>query len=138
MSPGSSRRSPSVEGVAELSDRDGLRAEVYERDAYRCQHCGQQGAPGDPSQLRVRHIVPKSRGGTTHPRNLVTVCRTCRGRVSEHHRMGSADRVALGTRSQPSEPGSMTAGDTALLFFGGVLIPFVLTLFVMTLNVGFP
>lgn len=52
--------------------------------------------------------------------------------------MGSADRVALGTRSQPSEPGSMTAGDTALLFFGGVLIPFVLTLFVMTLNVGFP
>lgn len=114
---------------------------VYERDKYRCQTCGERGGPYGNVELRVRHIVPTSRGGTDHPRNLQTLCRTCHSRVNEHHTLGSEDRVMrriLGSGNQitrntqkPAEPSSETGGDiNRIILVGGALLlllmPFLL------------
>lgn len=48
-----------------------LRKSVFERDAYRCQHCG------DHKDLCADHIHPESKGGQTVLENLQTLCRSC-------------------------------------------------------------
>ncbi len=45
--------------------------EVFERDAYRCQHCGGW------DKLSVDHIIPESKGGPTVLENLQALCRSC-------------------------------------------------------------
>jgi len=47
---------------------------IYERDAYRCQLCG------DWHDLTIDHIVPRSKGGTDDPGNLRVLCRSCNSR----------------------------------------------------------
>jgi hypothetical protein len=54
---------PSISGA--------LRKRVFERDAYRCQQCG------DWHDLSVDHVVPVCRGGPTVFENLQTLCMTC-------------------------------------------------------------
>ena len=49
----------------------GLRREVFERDAYRCQKCG------DWHDLACDHIIPESKGGPTTLENLRCLCRSC-------------------------------------------------------------
>lgn len=51
-----------------------LRRKVFERDAYRCVHCG------DHMDLSVDHIHPESKGGTLDMDNLQTLCRPCNSR----------------------------------------------------------
>ena len=51
-----------------------LRWEVYRRDGYKCQHCGSE------SSLTIDHVFPESRGGTSDPSNLQTLCRSCNGK----------------------------------------------------------
>lgn len=51
-----------------------LRRKVFERDAYRCIHCG------DHHDLSVDHIHPESKGGTLDMDNLQTLCRPCNSR----------------------------------------------------------
>jgi len=46
---------------------------VRARDRYTCQYCGVVG----PSDLEVDHIVPRGRGGSDRPDNLVAACRVC-------------------------------------------------------------
>lgn len=48
-----------------------LRKAVLERDAYRCQKCG------DHHDLHVDHIFPESRGGEAALENLQCLCRPC-------------------------------------------------------------
>lgn len=48
-----------------------LRRQVFERDLYRCQHCGTH------LDLCADHIVPESKGGPTTFENLQTLCRSC-------------------------------------------------------------
>lgn len=50
---------------------DGLRWQVFERDDFRCKHCGSR------QQLRADHIVPESSGGQTTLSNLQTLCHRC-------------------------------------------------------------
>jgi 5-methylcytosine-specific restriction endonuclease McrA len=119
-------------------DRGRLRTHVYERDGYRCQHCGQQGGPQEAVDLHVRRIVPESRGGTGHPRNLLTLCGRCRDRISDHHILGSEERFVPWATEDSSESSPRTGGQVALLFLGGVVVPFSLTLLVMASNAGFP
>jgi 5-methylcytosine-specific restriction endonuclease McrA len=52
----------------------GLRRQVFERDAYRCQQCGTH------LNLTVDHIIPESKGGTLHLENLQTLCQSCNSR----------------------------------------------------------
>jgi len=50
------------------------RENIYARDKYRCQYCGEQ----LPSrELTCDHVVPRSRGGSTEWTNVVTCCPTC-------------------------------------------------------------
>lgn len=51
-----------------------LRRAVFERDGYRCQHCGGW------DTLGADHIVPESKGGPTTFDNLQTLCRSCNSR----------------------------------------------------------
>jgi len=51
-----------------------LRAQVFERDLYRCKHCTTH------LNLTVDHVVPESQGGPTVLKNLQTLCRSCNSR----------------------------------------------------------
>lgn len=48
-----------------------VRWEVWERDDFRCRHCGAR------RFLEVDHITPRAKGGSDEPDNLQTLCRTC-------------------------------------------------------------
>jgi hypothetical protein len=48
-----------------------IKKAVLERDAYRCQKCG------DHHDLHVDHIFPESKGGEATMENLQCLCRTC-------------------------------------------------------------
>ena len=47
---------------------------VLYRDNHTCQIC--KGKSGD-TVLKVHHILPRSKGGTDRPENLITLCRCC-------------------------------------------------------------
>lgn len=49
-----------------------LRAQVFERDNYTCQYCGQRGV-----RLECDHVVPVSRGGGHEMDNLAAACFAC-------------------------------------------------------------
>lgn len=50
------------------------RVNVYARDEYRCQYCGERKATED---LTYDHVLPRSRGGRTEWSNIVTCCHDC-------------------------------------------------------------
>jgi glutaredoxin len=52
----------------------GLRFEVFKRDTFTCQYCGQK--PPDVV-LQVDHIMPVAAGGDNDISNLVTACEAC-------------------------------------------------------------
>ena len=53
------------------------RAQIYMRDSYRCQYCGESRAAAG---LTLDHILPRAQGGTSTPGNLVTACEKCNQR----------------------------------------------------------
>ena len=58
-----------------------VRAQIRERDGYRCRQCGKAG------RLEVDHIVPIAAGGDPwEPANLQTLC------IFHHHAKGREDR----------------------------------------------
>jgi 5-methylcytosine-specific restriction endonuclease McrA len=50
------------------------RQNIYARDKYCCQYCGHK---SPPEELTYDHVLPKSRGGKTEWRNIVTCCVEC-------------------------------------------------------------
>jgi 5-methylcytosine-specific restriction endonuclease McrA len=50
------------------------RQNIYARDRYQCQYCGQKYSSED---LTYDHVIPKSRGGRTQWENIVTCCVHC-------------------------------------------------------------
>lgn len=59
---------------AKANVKQGLRMSVFERDGFRCRHCGSQSA------LQADHVFPESSGGPTTIGNLQTLCRSCNQR----------------------------------------------------------
>jgi len=53
------------------------RRNIYERDRFRCQYCG-EGFPSE--ELTYDHVIPKYRGGRTEWANIVTCCIPCNRR----------------------------------------------------------
>jgi hypothetical protein len=51
-----------------------VRIAVLARDGYRCVYCG---ATPARVHLQVDHVIPKARGGSDDPLNLVTACVDC-------------------------------------------------------------
>ena len=101
---------------------------VYERDEYRCQTCGQRGKPHGHADLYARQVVPSSRGGCHHPRNLLTHCRRCRDQVHETHRLGAEDRIIHSIYNQSTDA-SVETDEHMLRIIGGgcVVLPVLLT-----------
>lgn len=56
------------------------RRTVLARDQYTCQYCGAQPVK---SQLTVDHVVPRSRGGESDWKNVVTACVPCNQRKGQ-------------------------------------------------------
>jgi len=50
------------------------RYRIFQRDAFKCQYCEKRFSP---QELTLDHIVPKSRGGSDEPENLVAACVDC-------------------------------------------------------------
>jgi 5-methylcytosine-specific restriction endonuclease McrA len=50
------------------------RKNIYARDKYRCQYCGQ---PFTQEELTCDHVIPRSRGGRAEWDNIVTCCVGC-------------------------------------------------------------
>ena len=89
------------------------RANIYARDAYTCQYCGDQ----LPTQeLTFDHVIPVSQGGRKDWENIVTCCVSCNrrkgGRTPEEARMrlikpprrpnsAPAIRITIGLRNAP-------------------------------------
>ena len=55
------------------------RANIFSRDKYRCQYCGQKDRMED---LTFDHVIPISRGGHKAWENIVTACIKCNNRKS--------------------------------------------------------
>ena len=64
---------------------DEIRRNVYKRDDYTCQRCGEKGGPYGNEVLNCAHIISKSKGGTDDYSNLETVCEECH--IEEHPHM---------------------------------------------------
>jgi 5-methylcytosine-specific restriction endonuclease McrA len=47
------------------------RNNVFRRDNFNCQYCGGE------RDLSLDHLIPRSKGGKTNWKNLVTACKTC-------------------------------------------------------------
>lgn len=50
------------------------RVNIYARDKYRCQYCGDKAPLSD---LTYDHVVPRAQGGKTTWTNIVTCCYAC-------------------------------------------------------------
>jgi len=50
------------------------RNNVFYRDKHMCQYCGEK---FKANELTFDHVMPKSRGGPTSWKNIVTCCHTC-------------------------------------------------------------
>lgn len=47
------------------------RKTVYRRDGFRCALCD------STDGLQIHHVLPRGRGGCSHPMNLITLCWRC-------------------------------------------------------------
>ena len=73
------------------------RENVYLRDGYLCQYCGKQCTS---TTITLDHVQPRSRGGNTSWRNVVTACVECnrdKGRLTP-------DEAGMPLRTQPRRP----------------------------------
>lgn len=66
--------------MARQAIRKSIRFEVFKRDAFTCQYCGQK-APD--VVLEIDHITPVADGGDNDIMNLVTACRACNAGKSD-------------------------------------------------------
>lgn len=73
------------------------RINIFGRDHYKCQYCGTKGKMGD---LTYDHIIPKSRGGKTTWKNIVTCCEECNSKKRDR----TPNESGMHLRCKPSQP----------------------------------
>jgi 5-methylcytosine-specific restriction endonuclease McrA len=93
---------------SERKDVKFSRANVYCRDGYRCQYCGNR-LP--PKQLNYDHVVPRCRGGKTDWLNVATACFPC------NTKKGSKFLKQAGMKllRQPFKPKSLPMSSSPIL-----------------------
>jgi 5-methylcytosine-specific restriction endonuclease McrA len=69
--------------------------EVFRRDGYRCQYCGQY-----TTRLTLDHVVPKVQGGTHEWENLTSACPQC----NRHKGSRTPQEAGMRLHSRPLEP----------------------------------
>ncbi len=73
------------------------RTNVFTRDKFRCQYCGDKFAYG---KLTYDHVIPRKHGGRTEWDNIVTACTDCNGRKGDR----SCDRAGMFPMTDPVRP----------------------------------
>jgi 5-methylcytosine-specific restriction endonuclease McrA len=73
------------------------RREVFLRDRYTCQYCGQR--PGSDF-LTIDHIIPRSQGGESSWLNCVLACVKCNHRKANR----TPDQAGMPLSHQPIRP----------------------------------
>lgn len=73
------------------------RVNIYARDHYRCQYCGEKHQLED---LTYDHVLPRSRGGRTTWTNIVTCCAPCNRRKANRTPAESGMRL----KREPVQP----------------------------------
>ncbi len=76
------------------------RINVFTRDGFRCQYCGDRKPPHD---LNYDHVVPRVRGGKTVWENIVTSCYACNDRKGSR----TVAEAGMKLRRQPFKPTSL-------------------------------
>lgn len=75
------------------------RVNIYGRDHYRCQYCGEKRPTDD---LTYDHVLPRSRGGRTSWDNIATCCSACNRRKRDR----TPDEAGMKLLRQPVQPTS--------------------------------
>ncbi len=104
-SPSMAMPSPAVIRVRKLrrSNKPGVRfsrVNVYTRDDFRCQYCGER---FDHRMLSYDHVTPRSAGGRTEWTNIVTACKPCNN--SKGHL--TCDEAGMWPLQRPVQPTSL-------------------------------
>jgi 5-methylcytosine-specific restriction endonuclease McrA len=73
------------------------RQNVYARDGYRCQYCGNE---FPPEKLTYDHVNPKSAGGRRTWDNIVTACARCN--LKKSHK--TCDEIGMWPLREPIQP----------------------------------
>ena len=76
------------------------RINVYTRDGFRCQYCGEKKEMRD---LNYDHVVPRVRGGHTVWENIVTSCYVCNDRKGSR----TPEEAGMTLRRKPFKPSSL-------------------------------
>jgi 5-methylcytosine-specific restriction endonuclease McrA len=76
------------------------RRNVYQRDGYRCQYCGER---KHARELSYDHVVPRSAGGRTIWTNIVAACRACNTRKDDQ----TCDEASMWPLRAPRRPLSL-------------------------------
>ena len=101
-SPGKSHTVPSVIRLLNSFRRRPLfvkfsKANLFARDSYRCQYCGEKFRFED---LTYDHVLPKSRGGITSWENIVSCCSDCNTKKRDN----TPEEIGLKLLSKPKRP----------------------------------
>ena len=70
------------------------RLNVFKRDSFTCQYCGAE------DDLSLDHVVPRSKGGLTNWKNLVTACKQCNSLKGDD----LTSETSLSLRIKPFKP----------------------------------
>lgn len=70
------------------------RSNVFKRDSHQCQYCGSE------SDLSIDHVMPRSRGGGSNWKNLVTACKPCNARKGDY----TPDEANMPLNIEPFKP----------------------------------
>src|SRR5215472_5518714 len=76
------------------------RINVYTRDGFRCQYCGEK---KDMHELNYDHVVPRVRGGKTVWENIVSSCYACNDRKGSR----TPEEAGMTLRKKPFKPSSL-------------------------------
>ncbi len=76
------------------------RVNVYTRDGFRCQYCGEKKRM---DELNYDHVVPRVRGGKTVWENIVTSCYACNDRKGSR----TPEEAGLTLLRKPFKPSSL-------------------------------
>ena len=70
------------------------RHNIFKRDGNKCQYCG------DHRYLTLDHLIPRSKGGKSTWKNLVTACKNCNSKKGDR----SVLEVGFKLKKQPFKP----------------------------------
>lgn len=73
------------------------RVNIYARDGYRCQYCGDKFSIGE---LTYDHVIPRAQGGKTTWTNIVSCCQEC----NAHKANRTPVQARMKLRKEPKQP----------------------------------